>query len=396
MRGHIQQRAANVFRIFISLGWNAQKRRYDRLMFTVHGTKHDAEQALIRKLALLGRGPIPNAGRMTVGEYLEYWLAEHVSSLRPKTRKWYSQIVRNHIARSELAKIKLSRVSPVDVQRYLRAVRRLNAQAEPIEGLPAVNTVHAHYRTLHAAFATAVGWKMLDYNPVEGATPPKKTKHRAKALKPDQAASLLSEAAKRNRYALYLTAITQGLRLGEVLALKWDDIDWEARTMRVDETLQRGGPMPVFGPVKTESGERILKMPEHLQAVLEAHKTAQAKARLALGPEWCELGLVFPTWRGTAIGPRNLHRQFKSMLKAAGLSMSLRPHDLRHTSATLLIKSRVPIKTVSARLGHSGTGITLDLYGHVLDEMEEEAAQAMDHLFPDPARPTDTRKAQPS
>lgn len=395
MRGHIQQRGKNVFRVFISLGWNEEKGRYDMLTFTVHGTKDDAEKALIRKLALLGRGPIPNASRMTVGEYLEYWLAEHVSSLRPKTRRWYSQIVRNHVARSELAKIKLSKVSPVDVQRYLRAVRRLNANADPMEGAPAANTVHAHYRTLHAAFATAVGWKMLDYNPVEGATPPKKTKHRAKALKPDQAAKVLAEAAKRHRYALYLTAITQGLRVGEVLALKWDDIDWETRTMRVDETLQRGGPTPVFGPVKTESGARVLKMGEHLQAILQAHRTEQARAKLALGPEWCELGLVFTTWRGAAIGPRNLHRQFKSILRATGLPETLRPHDLRHTSATLLIKSRVPIKTVSARLGHSGTGITLDLYGHVLDEMEEEAATAMDRLF-NPADASKARKAPPS
>lgn len=395
MRGHIQQRGSNTWRVFLSLGWNQEKGRYDKLTFTVHGTKQDAEQALVRKLAALGRGPIPNASRITVAEYLEYWLAEHVSSLRPKTQRWYTQIVRNHVMRSALGRIKLSRLSPLDIQRYLREIGKLNADGEPTGERPAANTVHAHYRTLHAAFASAVAWNMLDWNPVERVAPPKKEKHRAKALKPEEAAKLLAEAEKRGRYALYLTAITQGLRIGEVLALKWDDIDFEAGTMRVDETLQRGGPNPVFGPVKTESGERILKMPEHLQAVLQAHRAEQAKARLALGPEWCELGLVFTTWRGTAIAPRNLHRQFKGMLKAVGLPTSLRPHDLRHTSATLLIKSHVPIKTVSARLGHSGTGITLDLYGHVLDEMEDEAAATMDTLFPRPTG-TKTKKAQQS
>jgi len=180
----------------------------------------------------------------------------------------------------------------------------------------------------------------------------------------------------------------------EGLSGKWDDIDFEAGTMRVNETLQRGGPNPVYDLVKTERGERILRMPEHLQAVLQAHRVEQAKTRLVLGPEWCELGLVFITWRGTAITPRNLQREFKAMLRAAGLPETLRVHDLRHTSATLLIKARVPIKTISAGLGHSGTGITLDLYGHVFDEMEDEAAATTDTLFPEPADPR--KKAQPS
>ncbi|HHV61790.1 MAG TPA: site-specific integrase [Firmicutes bacterium] len=202
----------------------------------------------------------------------------------------------------------------------------------------------------------------------------------------------MEEAQKRKCYPLYLTAITMGMRVGEILALKWGDVDFESGTMRVDETLQRGGPNPVYGPVKTEGGVRVVKIPEYLVQVIREHQKEQKKVRLQLGSEWHDLGLVFTTWKGTAISPRNLHRQFKAMLKAAGLPETFRLHDLRHTSATLLIMSGVPVKTISARLGHSSTGITQDLYGHVLQAMEDQAASAMDRLFNPSQRDKKTKK----
>lgn len=381
MRGHIQQRGKNTYRVFISLGWNEEKKRYDKTSFTVHGTKREAEQALAQKLASLGRGPVPQSGQMTVGEYLEYWIVEHVSTLRPKTQKWYKQIIRNHIMKSPLARIRLSKLNPLDIQRYLRQLKLLDSDGNPTKSPPSPNTVHAHYRTLHSAFKKAVDWNILDYNPIEKVQPPRQTKRRGSALTPSQAAKFLEEAEARNCYPLYLTMIVQGLRVGEVLALKQDDLDFNKGTMVIDEKLERGGLNPLFGPVKTEKGDRILKMGRHLSAVLEAHMAELEELKKSFGSSWNCHGLIFPTANGTAISPRNLHRQFKQILRAVGLPETLRPHDLRHTSATLLIMEGVPIKTISNRLGHSGTGITQDLYGHVLQEMEEEAAEVIDDIF---------------
>lgn len=374
MRGYIQKRGERTYRCYISLGWDAQGKRYRKLTFTIHGTREDAEKALAKKLLEIGNGNLIDPGKMTFGEYLEYWLSEYVSSLRPKTQKSYAQIVRDH-AIPALGRIQLDKLNPLHLQRYLRQLKRLDSKGDLTP-----NTIHAHYRTLHTALEQAVKWQILTRNPCDDVTPPKRQKKRAVALTPEQVELFLQEAQKRDRYALYLTAVTMGMRIGEILALKWDDVDFEAKTIRIDETLQRGGPNPIYGPVKTEDGVRVVRMPEYLIQVLREHQIKQKKARLQLGSEWVNLNLVFTTWKGTAIGHRSLSRQFKGMLAKAGL-LNIRIHDLRHTSATLLIMSGVPIKTISARLGHSSTGITQDLYGHVLQAMEDKAADVMDDLF---------------
>ncbi|HHY46296.1 MAG TPA: site-specific integrase [Firmicutes bacterium] len=171
------------------------------------------------------------------------------------------------------------------------------------------------------------------------------------------------------------------MREGEILALQWQDVNLDAGTITVRRTLYRGGPNPIFSDqAKTEAGERTFKIHDGLVAALRQHRLDQKKAKMALGSEYRDFNLVFPTSKGTPMMARNLYRLHKSLIKAAGVP-EVKFHELRHTHATHLIMAHVPLKTISARLGHSSITITQDIYGHVLQAMEDEATAAIQDLF---------------
>ncbi|HHV61789.1 MAG TPA: hypothetical protein GXX51_04000 [Firmicutes bacterium] len=145
------------------VGYPSEK--YKMMTFTVHGTREDAEKALARKLLEIGDGNLIEPVKMTFGEYLEYWLSEYVSSLRSKTQRWYTQIVRNHVIPA-LGRIQLDKLNPLHLQRYLRQIQRLDSNGEPTGGELSPNTIHNHYRTLHAALGQAVKCRILDPDPL--------------------------------------------------------------------------------------------------------------------------------------------------------------------------------------------------------------------------------------
>jgi integrase len=196
---------------------------------------------------------------------------------------------------------------------------------------------------------------------------------------PEDAKTFLEEAKKNRIGALFSVALAVGVRLGEALALGWDDVDLDAKTLRVRRALQRVGTELKFAEPKSERSRRTVSLPDFAVTALRRQRTAQKRERLKAGSWWVESGLVFTSTKGTALDERNVRREFNAILEAAELP-SVRIHDLRHTCASLLLAQDVHPRVVMETLGHSQISLTLDTYTHIMPALGVEAATKMDLL----------------
>jgi integrase len=211
--------------------------------------------------------------------------------------------------------------------------------------------------------------------------PPRVHHREMGVLTEEQVRVLLAAAAGERLEALYVLAHATGMRLGELLALKWSGVDLEEATLQVRSTLQRTKAGYTFADPKTARSRRAVALSATAVEALRRHRIRQAKERLQLGEVWSNLDLVFTDEVGSPLdGISVLRYAFHPLLKRAGLPI-IRFHDLRHTAATMLLGRGVNVKVVSEMLGHSHISITLSLYGHVLPHMQREAAAAMDAVF---------------
>jgi integrase len=239
-----------------------------------------------------------------------------------------------------------------------------------------VRLIHS---VLHKALKQAVKWELVPRNACEAVDPPKLQTEEIQPLDADQAKAFL-EAARGDRLeALYVLAVTAGLRIGELLGLKWEDVNLERGVLHVRRTLSAAKSGPTFTTPKNEKG-RSVKLTRRAVEALKSHRAAQNTERLKLPADlWEDWGLVFSTRCGTPIDYRSLtSRAFKSLLSRAELPRTVRFHDLRHTCATLLLSRGVHPKLVQELLGHANMAMTLDRYSHVLPGMGDQTATAME------------------
>lgn len=327
------------------------------------------------KLTLLQRAkqqgvPLPSE-RYTVAQFLERWLADVVRpGTRPKTYASYSQIVRLYLAPA-LGKIQLSKLAPPDIQRL---------QNQLLEQGLSPRTVAYTRGILKRALGQAHKWGMVTQNVAALVDPPKIEGYEPVILTPAQAQTLLDAATGDRLEALYRVALSLGLREAEVLGLRWQDLDLDKGTLRVQKTLQRiDGKWELVEP-KTTKSRRTLPLPAALITLLRAHRTRQLEERLQLGLSWQPWELVFCTRLGTPISPRNLVRDFKKLLRRADLP-DIRFHDLRHSCASLLAAQGVPQRVTMEILGHTDIRLTQNVYTHVYDEAKAAAVAALEQLF---------------
>ena len=237
------------------------------------------------------------------------------------------------------------------------------------------------HETLHKALKQAVRWGYMMKNPADDVDPPKVRTGEVTPLTRDEARGLLETVRGDRLEALYVVALHTGLRQGELLALRWEDLDLEARTLQVRRTVTKDGGKLAVGPTKTAKGRRTVKLPADAAASLRGHLTRQLEEIDGLGDSFQDRGLVFCTSRGTLINPTNLRkRSLAPLLARAGLPHQTF-HQLRHTAATILLLKNVNPKIVSEVLGHASIAITLDTYSHVLPNMQDSAVVAMEEAF---------------
>jgi integrase len=358
-------------------GWMAQYAVHTaegRKRRTIYGkTRAEVATKLSKALSDREGGLVFDAGGLTVGKYLDRWLADSVKdTVRQTTYQGYERIVRLHIKPS-LGRIKLKDLTVVHVRGAYR--ERLDAGLSP----RMVQLVHV---ILHKALKQAVADGLIPRNTTEVVKAPRPEKKEITPLSHEQARSLLRAAQGERFEALYVLAVTTGMRQGELLGLKWEDVDLEAGTLQVRRTLSTatGGGLK-FGAPKTSKSRRSIKIPATALLPLKRHRRAQLEERMKLAGLFEDHGLIFPSRAGKPVYRQDLiTRSFKPLLRRARLP-NIRFHDLRHTCATLLLSKGVHAKFVQELLGHANISITLDTYSHVLPGMGDAAAGAMDEAF---------------
>lgn len=241
--------------------------------------------------------------------------------------------------------------------------------------------MNKHHVPLHKALDQAVKWTMIPRNVAEVVKAPRPVHKDMRPLSAEETRRLLATARGDRLEALYVLAVHTGMRQGELLALRWQDVDLENTRASVRRTLTKSGGRLLFGEPKTKKSRRTIQLTAGSVNALRAHRKRQVEERLAAGGLWSDNGLVFASETGTLINPSNLRRRsFASLLKKAGMP-KVRFHDLRHTCATLLFGRSVHPKYVQELLGHANIAITLDTYSHVIPGMDGGTASAMEHAL---------------
>lgn len=238
-------------------------------------------------------------------------------------------------------------------------------------------TVQLAHLRLQQALALAVQWNILARNPCDLVKPPRNQRKELRTWSIIEVQSFLS-AAQDDAYApLWMIALTTGLRRGELLGLRWKDINLVRGTLTVQQTVSLLNDAPIIQQPKTTASRRTLRLPPQCLTALQAHKDRRVLLCRQSGQTWDEEALVFASATDTVIHPRNLVRNFDLIVKKAGVPR-IRFHDLRHTYATLSLSGGADIKTVSALLGHSSIQVTGDVYAHVTPEMDDRATAAIE------------------
>jgi integrase len=237
------------------------------------------------------------------------------------------------------------------------------------------------HTVLHKALTQALKWNMILRNAADAVKAPRPAPEEMHPLSPDEARKLIEAMRGDKLEALYVLAVQTGMRQGELLALKWEDVDVNGGVIRIRRTLVRNGGRIALGEPKTKGSRRTIYLTDAAVEALKAHLEQQLADIERLGDLYSDHGLVFTSGVGTLINPSNLRRRsFKPLLQRAGLPQ-IRFHDLRHTCATLLLSRNVHPKYVQELLGHATVAITLDTYSHMIPGMGNHTARAMEDVF---------------
>ena len=309
----------------------------------------------------------------TVGTWLEVWMENYAKiKLRPSTYLTYHGYIENHI-KPQLGKIPLNDLTTLHLQQFYKKllaegrVERIESQKQP-KGLSA-KTVRNIHQIISSALKLAVEQRLIARNPADGCALPKAERKEMQTLPVEQLTSFLREAKDSGVYELYYLDLATGLRRGELLGLKWTDIDLDRGVLKIQRAISRQNGKVVEAPLKTKNAYRTLPLSADAIDVLKAQKNKVGSS------EW-----VFPSPTGGPMSPDSVLHMLQRVLKRAGLPR-IRFHDLRHTFATLALQNGVDIKTVSGMLGHFSAGFTLDTYAHVTTSAKREAAKTMGNIL---------------
>jgi integrase len=379
-RGFIVKRG-EAYRIAVELPTDQTTGKRQRHWETFHGTKKEANKRLTELQGFVDRGRLGANSKMILTDFLDLWLEQHADTKADKTSLRYHQIVQ-HQLKPHLGSVRLDLLTPAVISGLDKKLRS--------ENLAPQTRQHAH-RVLHTALNYALTLRLIVSHPMDGLQAPSVPKKEMQVFDVAEARRFLEtcRTAQLQRWAdpdrlkwlaFFSVALNTGMRVSELRGLRWQDVDYEASELRVRQNALR---IPKVGWVrkstKTSGSVRSISIDATLLDMLKRHQAEVMNLRV-LSPKFDEYDLVFPSEAGTPLEDRRIHYVFKHLCELAGVK-KIRPYDLRHCCATLLLSAGVNPKVVQERLGHASVTLTLQTYSHVLPNIQKDAANTMGKLL---------------
>jgi integrase len=366
MKGHLRERGKGNWYAVLNIHDPATGKRRRKWHSLDARGKREAQDECARLIAELNGGTYLEPSKTTLAQFLERWLRHIKTQITPKSHERYSQIVKNQI-NPALGSVILSKLKPIQIS---------EAYAAALERLAPASVIYMH-RVLKHALGQAVRWRMLLTNPAEQVDPPKKERRAMTTYDMTQTAELIEFVRSYRLFVPVVLAALCGLRRGEIVALRWRHIDFEAASIAVMETAEQTAEGVRYKEPKSGRARAVAMLPFVVEA-LRQHRITQAEEMLRLGIRPDESTFVYTKEDGSPLQPRSLTRAWDAKIATSTGLPHFRFHDLRHAHATHMLASGVHPKIASERLGHSTVGITLDLYSHVLPGMQSDAVTRVD------------------
>ena len=392
MAGSIEKRGKNSYRLIVSEGYDLHGKPMIHRK-TVHGTKKDAQVELAKFVTEVQNGLVVDGKSLKFSEFTEIWKRDYGSKeLAPSTYKRYCRMLETRLL-PYFGHFYINKIRPTDIMKFYdllekdtQLVRKKGNNGSKTKKPLSGKTILEHHRLLRAMLHRAVYWQLIVANPAERVQPPKARKPKRKSYDDEQTKILLenlellpSEDAKY-KVAIILTVFT-GVRLGELMGLEWQDVDFKNGILSINRSSQYLADMGVFTKVpKTESSIREIAIPEFIISLLEEYKLWYEEQKSIYGELWTNSDRLFVQADGKPMHPSTISKWFVRYVAQIGLPV-INFHGLRHTNASLLVAQNIDIAIISARLGHAQISTTLNFYVHPLLSHNRKAGYALEILL---------------
>ena len=392
MAGSIEKRGKNSYRLTVSEGFDLNGKPMIHRK-TIHGTKKDAEIELAKFVTEVQNGLVIDGKSLKFSEFVDVWKRDYGSKeLAPTTYKRYCRMLETRIL-PYFGHFYINKIRPTDIMKFYdllekdtQLVRKKGNNGSKTKKPLSGKTILEHHRLLRAMLHRAVYWQLIVSNPAERVQPPRAKKPKRRCYDDEQAKILLENLEKltiedtKYKVAIILTIFT-GVRLGELMGLEWQDVDFRNGIISINRSSQYLSDMGVFTKVpKTESSIREIAIPEFIISLLEEYKLWYEEQKSLYGELWTNSDRLFVQADGKPMHPSSISKWFVKYVGTIGLPV-INFHGLRHTNASLLVAQNVDIAVVSARLGHAQISTTLDFYVHPLLSHNRKAGYALENLL---------------
>ena len=392
MAGSIEKRGKNSYRLIVSEGYDLHGKPLIHRK-TVHGTKKEAEVELAKFVTEVQSGLVIDGKALRFSEFVEIWKRDYGSKeLAPSTYKRYCRMLETRLL-PYFGRFYINKIKPTDIMKFYdllekdtQLVRKQGNNGAKTKKPLSGKTILEHHRLLRAMLHKAVYWQLIVTNPAERVQPPKARKPKRKSYDDEQTKILLENLEQlsiedtKYKVAIILTVFT-GVRLGELLGLEWQDIDFKNGIIYINRSRQYLADLGVFTKVpKTESSIREIAIPEFIISLLEEYKIWYEDQKSFYGELWTNSDRLFVQVDGKPMHPSTISKWFVKFVAQIGLPV-INFHGLRHTNASLLVAQNIDIAVISARLGHAQISTTLDFYVHPLLSHNRKAGYALENLL---------------
>jgi integrase len=383
MRGHVARRGDSWAWMF-DVGPDPATGKRRRRSRSGYKTQRAATAAMRTAMRAAETGTVEPGEAPTVAAYINEWLAGRRQSLRPSTWAGYKDALEGRVV-PRLGALRIDRVTAKHIADLVAELVEHGGRDDRRGPGLASKTVRATITVLNRVFADAVRRGLIARNPAEHVDRPRVVDKEMAWWTVDEARRFLDHVAGDRLEALWTLALTTGMRRGELLGLKWGDIDFDAGRLAIRRTLIETANQVRWSEPKTAASRRVVALDPGTVALLRTHRRLQLEERLAVAAGYMDDRIVFASISGECLHPASVSKAFGRYVEAAGVPR-IRFHDLRHTAATMMLEQGVPLKVVTERLGHSSTRITADLYQHVGETMQDDAARRLGAALLGPPR----------